>query len=47
MMNPQAGSLVAMGFLVKDGEDYVMAAEYAQGLVNVNGAPMPLPIPGM
>ena len=47
MMNPQAGSLVAMGFLVKDGEDYVMAAEYEQGLVNVNGAPMPLPIPGM
>lgn len=47
MMNPQAGSLVAMGFLVRDGEDYVMAAEYAQGLVNVNGAPMPLPIPGM
>jgi len=47
MMNPQAGALVAMGFLIKDGEDYVMAAEYEQGLVNVNGAPMPLPIPGM
>ena len=47
MMNPQANSLVAMGMLVKDGDDYVMAAEYEQGLVNVNGAPMPIPMPGM
>jgi uncharacterized protein YdgA (DUF945 family) len=47
MMNPQANSLVAMGMLIKDGEEYVMAAEYEQGLVNVNGAPMPLPIPGL
>ena len=34
MMNAQAGSLVAMGVLVQDGEDYVMNAEYAQGLFN-------------
>lgn len=47
MMNPQAGSLVAMGILQKDGEVYVMEAEYAKGLVNVNGAPMPIPIPGL
>ena len=47
MMNPQANSLIAMGMLIRDGDDYVMAAEYAQGLVNVNGAPMPIPIPGM
>ena len=47
MMNAQAGSLVAMGILRQDGEDYVMEAEYAQGLVNVNGAPMPVPMPGM
>ena len=46
-MNPQAGSLLAMGLLEREGDDYVMAAEYAQGLVNVNGAPMPIPIPGM
>lgn len=45
MMNPQAGSLVAMGLLVPDGEDFIMNAEYAQGLVNVNGAPMPIPMP--
>lgn len=47
MMNPQAGSLIAMGILKQDGEDYVMAAEYAQGLVTVNGVPMPIPIPGL
>ncbi len=46
-MNPQAGSLVAMGLLLRDGDDYVMNAEYAQGLLNVNGAPMPIPMPGM
>lgn len=47
MMNPQANSLVAMGMLIREGDDYVMAAEYEQGLVNVNGAPMPIPMPGM
>ncbi len=47
MMNPQAGSLVTMGLLQRDGEDYVMNAEYAQGLLNVNGAPMPIPMPGI
>ena len=46
-MNPQAMSLVAMGILIKDGDDYVMNAEYAQGLLSVNGAPMPIPMPGM
>ncbi len=47
MMSPEASSLVAMGILQKDGTDYVMDADYAKGLVNVNGAPMPLPIPGL
>lgn len=47
MMNPQAESLVAMGVLKRVGDDYVMDAEYAQGLLNVNGAPMPIPIPTM
>ncbi len=47
MMNPQAGSLLAMGILQKDGDKYIMEAEYAQGLVTVNGAPMPIPIPGL
>jgi len=47
MMNPEAGSLVAMGLLVREGDHYVMDAEYAQGLLNVNGAPMPIPMPAM
>jgi uncharacterized protein YdgA (DUF945 family) len=47
MTNPEAESLVAMGFLKRQGDDYVMAAEYAQGLLNVNGAPMPIPMPAM
>jgi uncharacterized protein YdgA (DUF945 family) len=47
MMSPEAGSLVSMGFLKQEGDEFVMQAEYAQGLVNVNGAPMPLPIPGI
>lgn len=47
MMSPEASTLVALGFLQKDGTDYVMDADYAKGLVNVNGAPMPIPIPGI
>ncbi len=47
MMNPEAETLVAMGILKRDGDDYVMVAEYAQGLLNVNGAPMPIPMPAM
>lgn len=47
LMNPQAGTLVGMGLLKQEGDDYVMRAEYAQGLLNVNGAPMPIPMPAM
>jgi len=46
-MNPQAESLIAMGILKRAGDDYVMEAEYAQGLLNVNGAPLPIPMPTM
>ena len=45
MMSPEAGQMIAMGILVEDGDDYVLSAEYAQGLFNVNGAPMPIPLP--
>lgn len=45
MFSPEAGQMIAMGILVQDGEDYVMNAEYAQGLFNVNGTPMPIPLP--
>ena len=45
-MNPQANMAVAMGMLRQDGDNYVMEAEYKQGLLTVNGAPMPIPMPG-
>jgi len=43
-MNPQAGAIVGMGFLRKNGDVYEMRAEYAKGLLTVNGAPMPIPL---
>lgn len=45
--NPDARSLVAMGYLVPSGSGYELKAEYAQGLLTVNGAPVPIPIPSM
>ena len=42
--NPQAGAVVGMGFLRKSGDVYEMRAEYAKGLLTVNGAPMPIPL---
>ncbi len=45
-MNPQAGAAVGMGFLKQNGDVYELQAEYKKGLLTVNGAPMPLPIPG-
>ncbi len=45
-MSPEAGALVAMGFLQKDGDFYEMRAKYTKGLLTVNGAPLPIPLPG-
>lgn len=42
--NPQAGAVVGMGFLRNAGDVYEMRAEYAKGLLTVNGAPMPIPL---
>jgi hypothetical protein len=36
--------VVGMGFLRKNGDVYEMRAEYAKGLLTVNGAPMPIPL---
>jgi uncharacterized protein YdgA (DUF945 family) len=44
--NPQSGALVAMGILKQDGDSYVVNAQYEKGLLTVNGAPMPIPLPG-
>ena len=43
-MDPQAGALVAMGFLKKDGSAYIMDAQMKKGLLTVNGAPIPIPM---
>lgn len=43
--DPQSGALVAMGILKEDGDFYVMSAQYAKGLLTVNGAPLPIPLP--
>jgi len=43
-MNPQAGAIVGMGYLKKNGEVYEMQAAYKKGLLTINGAPMPIPL---
>ena len=43
-LSPDVGMLVAMGVFRKDGEFYEMRAEYAKGLLTVNGVPMPIPL---
>jgi len=43
-MNPQAGAVVGMGFLQKNGDVYEMKADYKKGLLTINGAPMPIPM---
>jgi len=45
--NPQAHAAIAMGFLRRKGDAYEMEASFKKGLLTVNGAPMPLPIPGL
>ena len=42
-MNPQAGMVVGMGYLKKNGDIYEMSAAYKQGLLTINGAPVPIP----
>ena len=41
---PEAGMLIAMGFLKKVDDNYEMRAEYSKGLITINGAPMPIPL---
>lgn len=45
-MNPQAGAAIGMGFLKLNGDVYELIAEYRKGLLTINGAPMPVPLPG-
>ena len=43
-MDPQAGALIGMGYLKKQGDAYVMDAQMKKGLLTVNGAPIPIPM---
>ena len=46
-LDPQMHAAIAGGFLRKNGDVYEMQAAFKKGLLTVNGAPMPLPIPGL
>jgi len=46
-MDPQMHAAIAGGFIRKNGEVYEMEAAFKNGLLTVNGAPMPIPIPGL
>ena len=46
-LDPQVGAAVAMGFLRKDGNDYKLQAELSNGLLTVNGAPLPGIVPSL
>lgn len=43
-MQPEAANLPAMGIIIRNGDNYEMRAEYASGLITVNGAPLPIPL---
>lgn len=43
-LDPQIRGALASGMLRKEGEDYVMAVEFEQGRLRINGAPMSLPL---
>lgn len=43
-MNPQTGAIIGMGYLKKEGDIYIMDADLKQGLLTINGAPIPIPM---
>jgi len=43
-MNPQAGAIIGMGYLKKEGDAYIMDADLKKGLLTINGAPIPIPM---
>ena len=44
--SPEVGGLVGMGYLRKRGDTYEMRVDFRNGLLTVNGAPLPIPLPG-
>jgi len=45
-LDPQVSMAVGMGYLRRNGDVYEMEAAFQNGLLTVNGAPMPIPLPG-
>jgi uncharacterized protein YdgA (DUF945 family) len=43
-MNPNVSTAVGLGYLKKDGVDYVADVRYAKGILNINGAPTAIPL---
>ena len=46
-IDPQVHGAVGLGYLRKNGDFYETEAKFDKGLLTVNGAPIPLPIPGL
>ena len=42
--SPEMATLMQMGLLIQDGENYRMEARFKKGIFTVNGAPLPLPV---
>ena len=45
--DPDMHAAIGMGFLRKQGQFYTLEAALKQGLLTVNGAPMPIPLSGL
>lgn len=45
--NPELHGVIGLGYLRKRGEFYRMEASFADGVLTVNGAPTPIPLPGL
>jgi hypothetical protein len=45
-IDPQVSVAVGMGYLRRNGGVYEMQAAFQNSLLTINGAPMPIPLPG-
>jgi len=45
--NPELHGVIGMGYLRKRGEFYLMEASFADSVLTINGAPTPIPLPGL
>lgn len=45
--NPDLHGVIGMGYLRKRGEFYLVEASFADSVLTVNGAPTPIPLPGL